>query len=144
MCSYYANIKLVSSISTQGFAGMPWRIYGICSRLPVVPHFSAGIVKRAIFSLPAACRLFSRGVIFTRARVSHALLSLRKNGGLLVVYICRWRRMITPLERHKTVLSTWIRSPGLDQKTVRDSGNLIGIRAMRFDWYPRTGIRQVW
>ena len=34
----------------------------------------------------AACRLFSRGVIFTRARVSHALLSLRKNGGLLVVY----------------------------------------------------------
>ena len=31
-------------------------------------------------------RLFSRGVIFTRARVSLALLSLRKNGGLLVVY----------------------------------------------------------
>ena len=28
----------------------------------------------------------SRGVIFTRARVSLALLSLRKNGGLLVVY----------------------------------------------------------
>ena len=37
-------------------------------RLRVVPHF------------------FSRGVIFTRARVSLALLSLRKNGGLLVVY----------------------------------------------------------
>ena len=37
-------------------------------------------------SLPAACRLFTRGVIFTRARVSLALLSLRKNGGLLVVY----------------------------------------------------------
>ena len=34
----------------------------------------------------AACRLFSRGVIFTRARVSLALLSPRKNGGLLVVY----------------------------------------------------------
>ena len=33
------------------------------------------------------CRLFSRGVIFTRARVSLALLSLRKNGGLLVVYV---------------------------------------------------------
>ena len=33
----------------------------------------------------AACRLFPRGVIFTRARVSLALLSLRKNGGLLVV-----------------------------------------------------------
>ena len=39
----------------------------------------------SFFSLPAACRLFSRGVIFTRARVSLALLSLRKNGGLLVV-----------------------------------------------------------
>ena len=39
------------------------------------------------FSLPAACRLFSRGVIFTPARVSLALLSLRKNGGLLVVYM---------------------------------------------------------
>ena len=33
----------------------------------------------------AACRLFSRGVIFTRARVSLALLSLRKNAGLLEV-----------------------------------------------------------
>ena len=33
----------------------------------------------------AACRSFSRGVIFTRARVLLALLSLRKNGGLLVV-----------------------------------------------------------
>ena len=35
----------------------------------------------------AACRLFSRGVIFTPTRVSLALLSLRKNGGLLVAYI---------------------------------------------------------
>ena len=35
----------------------------------------------------ATCRLFSRGVIFTRARVLLALLSLRKNGGLLVVYL---------------------------------------------------------
>ena len=33
-----------------------------------------------------AFRLFSRGANFTRARVSLALLSLRKNGGLLVVY----------------------------------------------------------
>ena len=39
-----------------------------------------------IFLSPAACRLFSRGLIFTRARVLLALLSLRKNGGLLVVY----------------------------------------------------------
>ena len=37
-------------------------------RLRVVPHFS------------------SRGVIFTPSRVSLGLLSLRKNGGLLVVY----------------------------------------------------------
>ena len=43
--------------------------------------------RETSFSLPAACRLFSRGVIFTRARVSVALLSLRKNGGLLVVYL---------------------------------------------------------
>ena len=43
----------------------------------VVPHFSSGIVERA---------KRSRGVIFTRARVSLALLSLRKNEGLLVVY----------------------------------------------------------
>ena len=33
-----------------------------------------------------SCRIFSRGIIFTRARVSLALQSLRKNGGLLVVY----------------------------------------------------------
>ena len=37
--------------------------------------------RRAFFSLPAACRLLSRGVIFTRARVSLALLSLRKSEG---------------------------------------------------------------
>ena len=42
--------------------------------------------KRRHVPLPAACRLFSREVIFTRARVSLALLSLRKNEGLLVVY----------------------------------------------------------
>ena len=58
------------------------------SRLRVVPHFFSGIVRRAKRErtlLPTACRLFSRGVIFTRACVSLALLSLRKNGGLLVV-----------------------------------------------------------
>ena len=38
-----------------------------------------------------ACRLFSRGVIFTRARVSLVLLSLRKNGELLVVYFFFFR-----------------------------------------------------
>ena len=88
-------------------------LFGIylLSRLRVVPHFSSGIVergkrerawksphaaegdtrreerKKSFFFLPAACRLFSRGVFFTPARVSLALLSLRKNGGLLVVYL---------------------------------------------------------
>ena len=58
----------------------------ICSALAWFK--SLGFVcSPSFFSLPAACRLFSRGVIFTRARVSLALLSLRKNGGLLVVYI---------------------------------------------------------
>ena len=41
------------------------------------------ITPREKGDLPAACRLFSRGVIFTRARVSLPLLSLRKNGGEL-------------------------------------------------------------
>ena len=43
------------------------------------------------FSLPAACRLFSRGMIFKRARVSLALLSLRTNGGLLVIYSATYK-----------------------------------------------------
>ena len=44
------------------------------------------VCSPSFFSLSAACRLFWRGAIFTRARVSLGLLSLRKNGGLLVVY----------------------------------------------------------
>ena len=60
------------------------------NRLRVVPHFSAGIIQRAkreraLKSPHAACRLFSCRVILTRARVSLALLSVRKNWGLLVV-----------------------------------------------------------
>ena len=39
-----------------------------------------------IFLSPHRVSPFSRGVIFTRARVSLALLSLRTNGGLPVVY----------------------------------------------------------
>ena len=78
--------------------------YVFC-RLRVVPHFSSGKVEQAkrerAWKSPharkddtrrgerriifLACRLFSRGVIFTHTRVSLALLSLRKNGGLLVV-----------------------------------------------------------
>ena len=71
-------------------------------RLRVVPHFSSGIVERAkrerAWKLTHArkgdtrkgerkmCRLFLRGLIFTRVLLG--LLSLRKNGGLLVVYAC--------------------------------------------------------
>ena len=39
-----------------------------------------------IFLSPCCYHLFSRGVIFTRAHVSLALLSLGINGGPLVVY----------------------------------------------------------
>ena len=39
------------------------------------------------FSLPAECRLLSRRVIFTRASVFLALLSLRTNRELLVVQV---------------------------------------------------------
>ena len=39
----------------------------------------------SFFSLPTECHLFSHRVIFTHARILLALLSLRKNGGLLVV-----------------------------------------------------------
>ena len=52
----------------------------------VLAYYTSLVNFRFPFSLPAACRLFSRGVIFTRARVSLALLPLRKNGRLLVVY----------------------------------------------------------
>ena len=48
------------------------------------PHYFSGIVEQAkrelVWKSPAAWRLFSRGVMFTRPRVSLALLSLRKNG----------------------------------------------------------------
>ena len=61
------------------------------ARLRAVPHFSSGIVERAkcksAWKSPHVRKGDTRGVIFTRASsVSHVLLSLRKNGGLLVVY----------------------------------------------------------
>ena len=71
-------MRLIDLEGDTNFAlqiGRPWRVKSlgfVCS-----PSF---------FSLPAACRIFSRGVIFTHAGVSLALQSLRKNGGLLVVY----------------------------------------------------------
>ena len=65
------------------------------ARLRVVPHFSSGIGERAkrerAWKSPHARKGDTRrGVIFTRARVSLALLSLRRNGGLLVVYNVAW------------------------------------------------------
>ena len=55
-------------------------------RLRVVPHFSSGIVERTkrerAWKSPHARKGDTqRGAIFTRSRVSLALLSLRKNGG---------------------------------------------------------------
>ena len=55
-------------------------------RLRVVPHFSSGIIERAKRERPwKSPHARKGGVILTRARVSLALLSLRKNEGLLVV-----------------------------------------------------------
>ena len=91
-CLYF-NMNKYNLIILIGFSLLPSRarmlplwpitneylftLLTVC-RLRVVPHFSSGIVERAT-------RLFWCGVIFTRARVSLALLSLTKNGGLLVV-----------------------------------------------------------
>ena len=75
---------LTDSCQSKIFFSTNRSVY-IITRLRVVPHFSSGIVERARVKITP--RLFSGGVIFTRARVSHAPLSLRKNGGLLVVYI---------------------------------------------------------
>ena len=86
------------------------------ARLQVVPHFSSGIVERAkckrvkitprdkrqhltgrgknegpsFFSLPVGCCLFLRGMIFMRAYVLLALLSLSKNKGLYSLSIFSW------------------------------------------------------
>ena len=51
------------------------------------PVMAPGITNQNCTSSPPLP--FSRGVIFTRAHVSLALPSLRKNGGLLVVYIAQ-------------------------------------------------------
>ena len=75
----------------NGFLSLSLLVKSIIS-LRVVPHFSPGIVERAKrergLKSPHSRKgymLFLRRVIFTRARVSLALLSLRRNGGLLVV-----------------------------------------------------------
>ena len=59
------------------------------ARLRAFPHFPSRIVERAkrarAFLPPRRVSPFSRGVIFTRARVSLTPLSLRENKGLLDV-----------------------------------------------------------
>ena len=84
------NMRTGSQSRSAAYTLWNKRNWLVSTRLRVVPHFSSGIVERAkrerAWKSPHA-RLFSRGVIFTRARVSLALLSLRKNGGLLVVCV---------------------------------------------------------
>ena len=84
-------------------------------RLRVVPHYSSGIVERAkrerAWKSPTregryACRLFSRGVIITRARVSLPLLSLRKNGGLLVVCVSVSHLIFIGVRRHWSLVQS--------------------------------------
>ena len=64
-----------------------WRLRLTTSSPPFFLSDSRGRETRARVKITPRekCCLFSRGVIFTRARVSLAVLSLRKNGGLLVV-----------------------------------------------------------
>ena len=142
-------------------------------RLRVVPHFSSGIVERAkrehawkspharkgdimhfslspprvsfspVGSLPAACLLFSRGVIFTHAPVSLALLSLRKNGGLLVVYFERLPRILSyslPLTQTFFWLVTQSATPARKRHSWRSPKKWPTIH-LTFNWggYDRMG-----
>ena len=84
----------VSEDGACGAGGPRLRVVAICpqdsrasetrARVKITPREKGetrlGRKKKSFFSLPAESRLFSRGVIFTRARVSLALLSLRENG----------------------------------------------------------------
>ena len=80
------------SLVTRWFGGERWPVDShFHPGLRVVHNFSSGIVERAkrerALKSPCARKGDTRrGVILTRASVSLALLSLRKNGGLLVVY----------------------------------------------------------
>ena len=96
--NYKSGSRFAQSCATK-FLIVKWTIddstsdfvtnsYGECldsSRLRVVSHFSSGIgraskMRGRVKITPRNTRLFSHGVIFTRASVSLALLSLRKNG----------------------------------------------------------------
>ena len=77
----------------------------------------------------AACRLFSIGVIFTRACVSLALLSLRKNGGLLVAYITLGARDFS--SAFSGFCQVFSRGFGLRPKMCRPSANTENSRRTR-------------
>ena len=66
----------------------PWKIQSGFCVVGATHKFKSlcFVCNPSFFSLPAAYRIFSRGVIFTSASVSLAPLSLRTNEGLLVVY----------------------------------------------------------
>ena len=87
-CITYITLKQFNRFFFFPFQGLSARDVCVSAQqiptLRVVPHFSSGIVERAKRQR-AWKSLFSRGMIFTRPRVSLALLSPRKNGGLLVV-----------------------------------------------------------
>ena len=81
-----------------------------------------------------ACRLFSRGVIFTRARVLLALLSLRKNRGLRVVYRCScpFRKRSLPFLRHLENFSPVIGSVSIKTKENRIPGSNLDLEPRPF------------
>ena len=64
----------------------PWKSQSeFCVERATHKFKSLGFVcSPSFFSLPASCHPFLRGVIFKRAHVSLPLLSLRKNGSLIV------------------------------------------------------------
>ena len=68
---------------------------------------------RIFFSFPRRVSPFSRRVIFTRVRLSLALLYLRKNEGLLVVYF--WRGQVKGKSVDTTGKSVlkWVKLPSL-------------------------------
>ena len=90
------NMRTWSQSCSAAYTLWNIRNWLVNTRLRVVPHFSSGVVERAkrerAWKSPDARQsppriAFPRVGWFSRARVSFALLSLRKNEGLLVVYV---------------------------------------------------------
>ena len=79
-------------------------------------------------NLPTASRFFSRGVIFTRARVQHALLTLRKNGGPLVVQ-CR-RDMLLQLVAYSNLKVGTHQATSCSNKSRRQITQCVQVRLL--------------